>query len=87
MTSFFYPVIGVAQPITGPIEILNVGQKKFSINGVKYKIAQGVRIKELFNETNILLFAQLHAGDYLKIDFIESNNEPKKVTNAYLVPQ
>jgi hypothetical protein len=81
------PFASYAGTITGPIKILNVGQKKFSIDGTKYKVAKGVRIKELFNETHILLFAQLHAGDYLKIDFIESHNQPKKVTKVYLVPQ
>jgi hypothetical protein len=81
------PVASFAETQEGPIEELNYAQKKFSIEGVTYQLAAKVVIKELYNETNVLLFSQLSQGSYLQVEFSQGSVQPKQVTKAYLVPQ
>ena len=76
-----------AERQTGPISVLNYAQKIFSIQGVKYQIAEKVMIKELNNEKSVSLFAELAEGSYLQVEFAAGSTQPKEVTKAYLLPQ
>lgn len=79
--------ISFAESEEGSITIINYGHKVFSIEGVKYQIADRVVIKELYNEQKVWLFAQLDDENELLVEFSKGSKQPKQVTKAYLVPQ
>lgn len=74
-----------AQTQEGPTSVLSYPHKTFSIQWVKYQMAEKVAIKEFYNEASVSLFAELIGGRYLWVDFSKRSTQTKKVTKAYLV--